>query len=138
MPDRLDAHVFDLPVQELRRGYRSDIYFWREKITLEKHQLHPEVTMQVFQKKDAVLCGVDEALAVLKLATGKYTDYSRAYTFFDQLIELKRKARQQFLANHKAYLRTIEQKMEVSQQLDALWQGGFDQLKVEALYDGAR
>ena len=42
---------FDLPVQELRRGYRSDIYFWREKITLEKHNLHPEVTMQVFQKK---------------------------------------------------------------------------------------
>ena len=74
MPTRLDAHVFDLPVQELRRGYRSDIYFWREKITLEKHNLHPEVTMQVFQKKDAVLCGVDEAVAVLKLAAGKYTD----------------------------------------------------------------
>ena len=65
MPKHLDAHIFDLPVQELRRGYRSDIYFWREKITLEKHHLHPNVTMQVFQKRDAVLCGIDEVLAVL-------------------------------------------------------------------------
>ena len=78
MPEHLDAHIFDLPVQELRRGYRSDIYFWREKIVLEKHDLHPEVTMQVFQKNDAVLCGIDEALAVLRVATGRYTDYEQS------------------------------------------------------------
>jgi len=136
MPKHLDAHIFDLPVQELRRGYRSDIYFWREKITLEKHNLHPEVTMQVFQKNEAVLCGVDEVLAVLKVATGKYTDYSKAYKLFDKLIDLKSKARQQFIGNHKAYLETIEQKMEVSGQLDELWENGFNQLKVEALHDG--
>ncbi len=136
MPKRLDAHMFDLPVQELRRGYLSDIYFWREKITLEKHQLHPEVTMQVFQKKDAVLCGIDEAVAVLKVATGRYTDYSKAYKLFDKLIDFKSKARQQFIGNHKAYLKAIEQKMEVSGQLDELWQNGFERLKVEALNDG--
>ncbi len=93
MPKHLDAHVFDLPVQELRRGYRSDIYFWREKIALENHNLHPEVTMQVFQKKDAVLCGIDEVLAVLKVATGRYTDYDKAYKLFDKMIDLKSKAR---------------------------------------------
>ena len=136
MPKRLEAHVFDLPVQELRRGYLSDIYFWREKITLEHHHLHPQITMQVFQKKEAVLCGVDEAVAVLKLATGKYTDYPKAYKLFDKLIELKDQARRQFLGNHDAYLKTIRQKMEVSQQLDELWHSGFKQLKVEALYDG--
>jgi nicotinate phosphoribosyltransferase len=134
----LDAHVFDLPVQELRRGYLSDIYFWREKITLEKHNLHPEATMQVFQKKDAVLCGVDEAVAVLKVAAGRYTDYDKAYKLFDRLIELKSNARRQFLGNHKAYLKDIEQKMEVSKQLDELWESGFEKLKVETLYDGAR
>jgi len=138
MPERLHAHVFDLPVQELRRGYLSDIYFWREKITLEHHNLHPEVTMQVFQKKEAVLCGVDEAVAVLKLAAGRYTDYARAYKLFDKLIELKDKARQQFIGNHNAYLKTIEQKMDVSKQLDELWESGYDYLKVEALYDGDR
>jgi len=138
MREHLEPHVFDLPVQELRRGYLSDIYFWREKITLENHNLHPEVTMQVFQKKDAVLCGVDEAIAVLKLAAGKYSDYALAYKLFDQLIELKRKARQHFLSNHKAYLRIIEQKLDVSQQLDDLWESGFEQLKVETLHDGER
>jgi nicotinate phosphoribosyltransferase len=138
MPIHLDAHVFDLPVQELRRGYRSDIYFWREKVTLEHHNLHPNVTMQVFQKKDAVLCGVDEAVAVLKLAAGRFTDYARAYKLFDRLIDLKSKARQQFIGNHSAYLGAIEEKMEVSSQLDELWESGFEDLKVEALYDGAR
>ena len=138
MPTRLDAHVFDLPVQELRRGYRSDIYFWREKITLEKHNLHPEVTMQVFQKKDAVLCGVDEAVAVLKLAAGRYTDYAKAYKLFDKLIEHKSKARQQFIGNHKAYLKTVEQKMDISAQLDEMWESGFEQLDVKVLSDGDR
>jgi nicotinate phosphoribosyltransferase len=138
MPKRLDAHVFDLPVQELRRGYRSDIYFWREKITLENHNLHPEVTMQVFQKKDAVLCGIDEAVAVLKLAAGRYTDYKKAYKLFDKLIELKSQARQQFISNHRSYLKAIEQKMEVSAQLDDMWQSGFQALDVNALHDGDR
>ena len=136
MPIHLDAHIFDLPVQELRRGYRSDIYFWREKVTLEHHNLHPDVTMQVFQKKEAVLCGIDEALAVLKLAAGQYTDYTKAYKLFDQLIDLKSKARQKFIGNHKAYVEAIEQKMEVSSQLDDLWESGFEDLKVEALCDG--
>jgi len=138
MPTRLDAHVFDLPVQELRRGYLSDIYFWREKITLESHNLRPHVTMQVFQKNDAVLCGIDEAVAVLKLAAGRYTDYDRAYKLFDKLIEHKSRARQQFIGNHKAYLKTVEQKMEISAQLDEMWESGFEQLDVKALSDGDR
>jgi len=138
MPIHLDAHVFDLPVQELRRGYRSDIYFWREKVTLEHHNLHPDVTMQVFQKKDAVLCGIDEAVAVLKLAAGRYTDYPKAYKLFDRSIELKSKARQHFIGNHKAYVEAIEQKMEVASQLDELWESGFENLNVKALYDGSR
>jgi nicotinate phosphoribosyltransferase len=92
--------------------------------------------MQVFQKKDAVLCGIDEVLAVLKVATGRYTDYDKAYKLFDKMIDLKSKARQQFIGNHKAYLAAIEQKMEVSRQLDELWENGFEQLTVETLYDG--
>ena len=55
---------------------------------------------------------------------------------FDKSIELKSKARQQFIGNHKAYVEAIEQKMEVASQLDELWESGFENLKVEALYDG--
>ena len=138
MPKKMDAHIFDLPVQELRRGYLSDIYFWREKITLENHNLRPQVTMQVFQKNDAVLCGIDEAVAVLKLAAGRYTDYDKAYKLFDKLIEHKSRARQQFIGNHKAYLKTVEQKMEISAQLDEMWESGFEQLDVKVLSDGDR
>lgn len=136
MKKRLDSYLFDLPVQELRRGYRSDIYFWREKITLEKHHLHPLVTMQIFQKKNAILCGIDEAIAILKLASGYYTDYNQACKLFDRLIELKREARLKFVTDYHAYLEITREKMTISQQLDELWQDGFADLELEALFDG--
>ena len=70
---RLAPEVFDIPAEKMREGYYSDKYFNRAKYILEKDNYHPTVLMQVFQKKDAVLCGIDEAIAILKLCTG-YTD----------------------------------------------------------------
>lgn len=136
MRTRLDTSVFDLPVQELRRGYRSDVYFWREKVVLEKHNLHPRVTMQVFQKKDSILCGIDEAISVLKVASGRYSDYAKAYSLFDRLIELKKLSRESFLSDKSRYLKLSEEKMQVSQQLDELWIDGYEDLKIDALWDG--
>ncbi len=138
MRPRLDSSVFDLPVQELRRGYLSDVYFWRQKVVLERNNIHPDVTMQLFQKKDAIICGVDEAIAVLKVASGFYTDYSRAYTLFDRLMEIKKQSRHSFLSNKQEYIDWVQQKVEVSQELDSLWVNGFSDLKVEALFDGDR
>jgi len=134
--ERLPSHVFDLPVQELRRGYRSDVYFWRQKVTLEHHGLHPNVTMQVFNKRNAVLCGVDEAIAILKVAGGRYTDQSRAFELFDRLIELKKKARQLFGRDRDAYQKTITEKLDVASRLDALWDDRFSELEIDALFDG--
>ncbi|HNT42010.1 MAG TPA: hypothetical protein PLA42_04525 [Tenuifilaceae bacterium] len=136
MKERLHSTTFDLPVQELRRGYRSDVYFWREKVVLESHNLHPHVTMQVFQKNEAVVCGIDEAVAVLKVASGRYSDYDQAYKLFDKLIELKRMGRKVFLTDKKKYLQLEEEKMKVSQALDKLWVDGFSDLKIDALWDG--
>ena len=127
---RLPVYLFDLPVHELRRGYRSDIYFWREKRTLETHDLHPRTTMQVFQKKESILCGVDESLAVLKLASGRYEDYPLAYRLFDKLIELKRDARRHYLTHKSAFIDIMEQKQEVARQLDQLWQDGYPELEI--------
>ena len=67
---RLDPAIFRLPVERIRQGYYSDAYFVYTKQLLESEQLHPRVTMQVFQKHDSVLGGIDEALAILKLCTG--------------------------------------------------------------------
>lgn len=133
---RLDTAIFDLPVQELRRGYRSDVYFWREKIVLESHGLHPEVIMQVFQKKDAILCGIDEAIAVLKLAAGYYSDYTKAYKLFDKLMDIKRNARAAYRFGKEKYLRLVEQKVQIAGELDSLWVDGFNELEISALWDG--
>ena len=36
VPIAIPTEVFDLPVHEMRRGYRSEVYFWRAKRTLER------------------------------------------------------------------------------------------------------
>ena len=70
---RLAPDVFALPVDRLREGYYTDAYFNGAKRVLEAKDLHPRVTMQVFQKRDgAVLGGMDEALAMLRLCSGRY------------------------------------------------------------------
>jgi nicotinate phosphoribosyltransferase len=68
--ERLDPAIFRLPVDRIRDGYYSDAYFVYTKALLEAESHHPRVTMQVFQKKDSVLGGIDEAVAVLKLCSG--------------------------------------------------------------------
>src|SRR3954469_5208334 len=68
---RLDASVFRLPVDKIRAGYYTDQYFNLTKELLEAQDRHPHVLMQVFQKQDSVLGGVDEAIAVLREAAGR-------------------------------------------------------------------
>ncbi len=67
---RLDPDVFRLPVQRMRSGYYSDAYFVYTRQVLEAEGHHPRVLMQVFQKRESVLGGIDEAIAVLKLCSG--------------------------------------------------------------------
>src|SRR5436309_5473633 len=67
---RLDPAIFRLPTERIRQGYYSDAYFVYTKETLEAEGRRPQVTMQVFQKKESVLGGIDEAIAVLKLCSG--------------------------------------------------------------------
>jgi nicotinate phosphoribosyltransferase len=71
---RLAPGVFRLPVQKIREGYYTDAYFNFTKELLEEEARRPQVTMQVFQKKESVLGGIDEAIAVLKQCAGRHTD----------------------------------------------------------------
>src|ERR1700729_3497064 len=68
--NRLDPAIFRLPVDRIRDGYYSDAYFVLTKSLLESEGEHPHVTMQVFQKEDSILGGIDEAIAVLKTSAG--------------------------------------------------------------------
>jgi nicotinate phosphoribosyltransferase len=70
---RLEPDVFALPLDRIREGYYSDTYFNRTKAVLERDGLHPRVLLQVFQKRPrAVMGGTDEAIAVLKLGSGRF------------------------------------------------------------------
>src|SRR5215217_383372 len=69
---RLPPSVFRLPVEKIRDGYYSDAYFNLTKQLLEADGHHPRVLMQVFQRKESLLGGVDEAIAVLKQGAGHY------------------------------------------------------------------
>jgi nicotinate phosphoribosyltransferase len=66
---RLPPEIFDLPVEKMREGYYTDAYFNHTRQVLLDDDRHPRVLMQVFQRKHAVLGGVDEALAILKLCS---------------------------------------------------------------------
>ena len=66
---RLPAEIFDLPVEKMREGYYTDAYFNHTRAALLADGRHPRVVMQVFQKNHAVLGGIDEAIAVLKLCS---------------------------------------------------------------------
>ena len=66
---RLPPDIFDLPVEKMREGYYTDVYFNQARETLLADGRHPRVVMQVFQKKHAVLGGMDEAIAILKLCS---------------------------------------------------------------------
>ena len=74
MRDRLDPAIFRLPVERIRDGYYSDAYFTNTKALLEAEGHRPRVLMQVFQRENSMLGGVDEAIAVLRLCAGRRED----------------------------------------------------------------
>jgi nicotinate phosphoribosyltransferase len=69
---RLDPAIFDLPVEKMRAGWYTDAYFNHTRAALLEDGRHPQVVMQVFQKKQAYLGGMDEAIAILKLCASDF------------------------------------------------------------------
>ncbi len=68
---RLDASIFRFPLDKLRSGHYTDAYFNHAKALLEGEGRHPHVLMQVFQRNEAVLGGIDEAVAILRVGSGR-------------------------------------------------------------------
>jgi nicotinate phosphoribosyltransferase len=71
---RLEPEVFELPVEKIRDGYYTDAYFNHARSALLADGRHPRVLMQVFQKHRAVLGGMDEAIAILRLCSHGWDD----------------------------------------------------------------
>jgi nicotinate phosphoribosyltransferase len=69
---RLAPDIFELPVGRIRDGFYTDAYFNHASSTLLADGRRPRVLMQVFQRNVAVLCGMDEALAVLRFCSHEW------------------------------------------------------------------
>ncbi|WP_246551662.1 nicotinate phosphoribosyltransferase [Miltoncostaea oceani] len=83
--DRLEA-LSRAQVEALRRGDYSDVYFNSTKRILERTGHRPRVLMQVFQRHEAVLCGIDEAIRVLREGTGHLDPSGNWVPGFDDLV----------------------------------------------------
>ena len=79
---RLPPEIFDLPVEKMREGYYTDAYFNQARRTLLEDGRRPRVVMQVFQKNHAVLGGMDEAIAILKLCVDDWDELT-AHALYD-------------------------------------------------------
>jgi len=53
------------PSHEILSGATADVYFARAQTILDREGLDPMVTMEIFTRQDAVLCGIDEAKNLL-------------------------------------------------------------------------
>lgn len=83
---RLPSEVFDLPIDKIRAGYYSDAYFNHTQRVLERDDHRPRVLVQVFQRKRAVLGGMDEAIAVLRECAGLVREDGTWESGWDDLV----------------------------------------------------
>lgn len=133
---RLPVETFDIPAAEIRRGYRSAIYFNRAKTvaTGDPERDARGVVMQVFQKTPgAVLCGIDEAIAILRIGAGRWKDEREAQLLFDEYIAVKLRSRG---AGRDARYANLKRLLQLEDTLDDEWISEFDELEVSALHDG--
>jgi len=64
------------PAADVLSGETADVYFERTRRILATEGLDPVVTMEIFCRADAILCGAEEAIAYLReiLGNGKRLD----------------------------------------------------------------
>jgi nicotinate phosphoribosyltransferase len=140
--ERLRPETFRLPVEKIRAGYKSDIYFARTKLILEQDRRHDRVTMQVFQKHpNAVIVGTDHTLAILHTGTGRYRDRKRSDALFARYLDAERRAYAHWAAlpasgGWDQYAPLARDAFEISYELGALWEPGWSALTVRSLLDG--
>ena len=139
--ERLRPEVFRLPIEKIRAGYKSDIYFARTKLILERDRRRDRVTMQVFQKHpDAVVVGTDQTLALLHVGAGAYRDRARAESLFERYLAAERRLYARWLSLPRItwdeYSAVAREVFDIAHELAELWQPAWRDLTVTSLYDG--
>jgi nicotinate phosphoribosyltransferase len=70
---RLDPAAFNLPVEQLRQGFYTDVHFVRTRELVRQDRRAPVVMLQFSGKTEGWLSGIDEAIAVLKLCVDDWS-----------------------------------------------------------------
>ncbi len=92
--------------------------------------------MQVFQKNNGVLCGIDEAIAILKFCSGSYRFPELANTLFDKYLQQEHEVRKLYMQrDYHALEDALKRKIEMEISLDNAWVDKFGELNVLALHD---
>ncbi|MDE3113174.1 MAG: quinolinate phosphoribosyl transferase [Chloroflexota bacterium] len=138
---RLHPDVFRLPIEKIRAGYKSDIYFGRTKYVLEKDGRRERVTMQVFQKHpNAVVVGTDHTLAILHVGAGRYRDRVRAQRLFERYLDAEKRLYAVWSELPRLdwtdYEPRAREVFEISRELATLWEPAWRDITVRSLYDG--
>ena len=69
---RIDPALFELPVERIKAGFFTDVYFNRARAALRAADRKARVTWQVSAKHAGWLGGIDEAVALLKLCSDDF------------------------------------------------------------------
>ncbi len=134
---RLDPRVFKVPIDRIRAGYYSDKYFTRYVEVLKKDAYHPKVLYQFFPRRDSVVVGIDEALAILKMCTGYYSDEEKAKGLFQDLLEAERGLQKAvYVMDREGIEKANERRWDLREALNSIWVDKFDEISIKALYDG--
>jgi nicotinate phosphoribosyltransferase len=59
-------------ISKIHKGYYSAAYFNRTKNILLQEKNLQTVTMQIFQKQNATICGINQVVELLKIGTGYF------------------------------------------------------------------
>ncbi len=134
---RLNPRIFKVPIDRIRAGYYSDKYFLRYVEVLKRDDHHPKTLYQYFPRRDAVIVGIDEALAILKLCTGYYRDEKMAGKLFKELLDAERELQNAVYVMDRDEIEHANRKRwDLREELNNLWIDKFDEIEVKALYDG--
>ncbi len=134
---RLDPKVFKVPIDRIRAGYYSDKYFTKYIEVLKKDNYSPRVLYQFFPRRDAVIVGIDEALAILKMCTGYFKNEERAQRIFQDLLNAERDLQNAVYTMDRSGIEAAnERRWDLRETMNELWMDKFSDIEVKALYDG--
>jgi len=70
---RLDPAVFGFPIEQIKQGFYTDIYFVRAREIVRQDKRSSSVVMQFSGKSEGWIGGVDEVIALLKLCSDDWS-----------------------------------------------------------------